>query len=90
MRDLRCGEREYQRPPAGDAPSAGARVLVAVMNDPRDLQIAREQGWYRIPLAHAPAQVGADYLAFYQTKAFGEELCALKNKKKNRRKDSHF
>lgn len=25
------------------------RVLVAVMSRPRDLAIAREQGWYRMP-----------------------------------------
>lgn len=53
------------------------RVLVAVMNDPRDLEIARNEGWYRIPLKRAPRRVGADYLAFYQTKAFGDEGWAV-------------
>jgi UV DNA damage endonuclease len=48
------------------------RVLVAVMNNPRDLQLAREQGWYRIPVRRAPRQVAADVLAFYQTAAFDE------------------
>jgi hypothetical protein len=47
-------------------------ILVAVMNDPRDLEIARLLGWYRIPLRTAPKVVGVDYLAFYQTAAFGE------------------
>lgn len=47
-------------------------ILVAVMNDPRDLEIARLLGWYRIPLRSAPKVVGVDYLAFYQTAAFGE------------------
>ncbi|UCC65130.1 MAG: hypothetical protein JSV36_08905 [Anaerolineae bacterium] len=47
------------------------RVLVAVMNDPRALEIARRAGWYRIPVKRAPPRVGADYLAFYQTGAFG-------------------
>jgi hypothetical protein len=47
-----------------------APVLVAVMNDPRDLVRAREQGWYRIPLSHTPSRVAADVLAFYQTGAF--------------------
>lgn len=56
----------------GDAP-----VLVAVLNNPRDLEIAREQGWYRIPLSRAPQRVAADYLAFYQTRAFGEEGWAV-------------
>jgi hypothetical protein len=53
------------------------RVLVAVMNDRRDFEIARHQGWYRIPLKRAPSRVGADYLAFYQTKAFGDEKWAI-------------
>jgi hypothetical protein len=29
-------------------------VLVAIMKDPRDLEIARVLGWYRIPVRHAP------------------------------------
>jgi len=53
---------------AGDAP-----VLVVVVNDPADLARAREQGWYRIPLARAPRRVAAEYLAFYQTAAFPAE-----------------
>ncbi len=57
--------------------SSSQRVLVAVMNDPRDLEIARHEGWYRIPLKRAPARVAADYLAFYQTKAFGDEKWAV-------------
>lgn len=52
-------------------------VLVAVMNNLRDFEIARDQGWYRIPVARAPRRLGADYLAFYQTKAFGEEAWAV-------------
>jgi hypothetical protein len=51
---------------------------VAVITRPRDLQLAREQGWYRIPLAHAPRQLAADYLAFYQTAAFGSERWAVR------------
>ena len=53
-------------------------VLVAVMTSPRDLEIARAQGWYRIPVRHAPAAgVGAPYLAFYQTKPFGDERWSI-------------
>ena len=48
-------------------------ILVAVMNDPRDLEIARLLGWYRIPLRSAPKVVAVDYLAFYQTAAFGDD-----------------
>ncbi len=52
-------------------------VLVAVMNNLRDFEIARDQGWYRIPVDRAPRRLGADYLAFYQTKAFGAEAWAV-------------
>jgi hypothetical protein len=45
-------------------------VLVAVVNNPDDLLRAQRDGWYRIPLAHAPPRMGADFLAFYQTAAF--------------------
>jgi len=48
-------------------------VLVGVINNPRDLEIARLLGWYRIPLRTAPKIVAVDYLAFYQTGAFGDE-----------------
>jgi hypothetical protein len=48
-------------------------VLVAVMNAPRDLEIARLLGWYRIPLRSAPKVIAVDFLAFYQTAAFGED-----------------
>jgi hypothetical protein len=47
-------------------------VLVAIINDPRDMEIARLLGWYRIPLRTAPKVIFVDYLAFYQTGAFGE------------------
>jgi very-short-patch-repair endonuclease len=57
--------------PPGHDPDAP--VLVAVLNRRRDLDIAREEGWYRIPLRRAPRRVAAEYLAFYQTKAFGDE-----------------
>jgi hypothetical protein len=54
-------------------PGSGERVLVAVMNNSRDLEIARHQHWYRIPVKRAPKRVGADYLAFYLTGAFGPD-----------------
>jgi hypothetical protein len=53
-------------------PAPQSLILVAVMNDPRDLEIARLLGWYRIPLRSAPKVVAVDYLAFYQTAAFDE------------------
>ena len=54
-------------------PAPESLILVAVMNDPRDLDIARLLGWYRIPLRSAPKVVTVDYIAFYQTAAFGED-----------------
>ena len=47
-------------------------VLVCLLPSPRDLEIARLLGWYRIPLRTAPKVVPVDYLAFYQPSAFGE------------------
>jgi hypothetical protein len=46
--------------------------LVAFLPTPRDLEIARLLGWYRIPLRTAPKVVAVDYLAFYQPASFGE------------------
>jgi hypothetical protein len=51
---------------------ADALVLVVILPSPRDLEIARLFGWYRIPLRWAPKVIDVDYLAFYQTNAFGE------------------
>ncbi|MFZ5819835.1 MAG: hypothetical protein ACOYYJ_08030 [Chloroflexota bacterium] len=47
-------------------------VLVCLIPAPRDLEIARLLGWYRIPLRTAPKVVAVDYLAFYQPASFGE------------------
>jgi hypothetical protein len=46
-------------------------VLVCLLPSPRDLEIARLLGWYRIPLRTAPKVVAVDYLAFYQPSTFG-------------------
>ena len=56
-----------------ELPASNALVMVAVVNNPRDLEIARLLGWYRIPLRTAPKVVAMDYLAFYQTGAFGDQ-----------------
>ena len=58
--------------------SLDARVLVAVITRPRDLAAARDEGWYRIPLRRAPRSLAAEYLAFYQTAAFGAERWAVR------------
>ena len=48
-------------------------ILVAILPTPKDLEIARLLGWYRIPLQTAPKTVRVDWLAFYQPKSFGED-----------------
>ena len=52
--------------------SPSSLVLVCLLPTPRDLEIARLLGWYRIPLQTAPKVVAVDYLAFYQPASFGE------------------
>ena len=47
-------------------------ILVCLLPTPRDMEIARLLGWYRIPLRTAPKVVAVDYLAFYQPSAFAE------------------
>jgi hypothetical protein len=52
--------------------SSNSLVLVCLLPKPRDLEIARLLGWYRIPLRTAPKLIAVDYLAFYQPATFGE------------------
>jgi hypothetical protein len=48
-------------------------VLVALLNQPRDLEIVRAEHWYRIPAKRAPAHLTQTrYVAFYLTKSFGK------------------
>jgi hypothetical protein len=47
-------------------------ILVCLLPTPRDMEIARLLGWYRIPLRTAPKVVAVDYLAFYQPGSFSE------------------
>ncbi|MCL7454484.1 MAG: DUF559 domain-containing protein [Anaerolineae bacterium] len=48
-------------------------VLVAIMNSERDFAILRDNLWYRIPVDTAPRRWPPRWLAFYQTKVFGDE-----------------
>lgn len=48
-------------------------ILVCLLPTPRDLELARLLGWYRIPFKSAPKVVAVDYLAFYQPSSFGEQ-----------------
>jgi hypothetical protein len=51
-------------------PSPNDLILVVLLNNLRDFEIARILGWYRIPLRSAPKVIAVDYLAFYQTAVF--------------------
>lgn len=46
-------------------------ILVCLLPTPRDFDIARTLGWYRIPLISGPHIIAADHLAFYQPASFG-------------------
>ncbi len=48
-------------------------VLIVLLNNARDLELVELEQWYRIPARHAPRLFsGAQYLAFYLARAFGE------------------
>jgi len=64
---IRDSEESYT-----NLPPPYALILVGIIPEPRDLEIARLLGWYRIPYRFAPKVVQVDYLAFYQPTNFGE------------------
>jgi very-short-patch-repair endonuclease len=47
------------------------------MKDQDDFHILQDQLWYRIPVATAPKRWPPKWLAFYQTKIFGDEAFAV-------------
>lgn len=53
-------------------------ILVAVMKDPRDLEIARVLGWYRVPVQTSPKTVRVDWITFFLTSAFGKEKWSVR------------
>lgn len=53
-------------------PESHDLILVGILPEQRDLEIAKLFGWYRIPFRFAPKLIRADYLAFYQTASFGD------------------
>jgi len=63
---------DERQPVQSDIPPLHALILVAIIPTPRDLEIARVFGWYRIPFKFAPKIVQVDYLAFYQPSTFSE------------------
>jgi hypothetical protein len=56
-------------------------VLVAIVNNSEDMRLAREAGWYRIPVASARKWLKdrwpPRWLALYQTKVFGPQAHAI-------------
>jgi len=80
-----CEEKEMSPHMDGSGKKgiSGSRgeVLVAIMNNLRDFDIAREQHWYRIPVRSAKRRLKERWpprwLAFYQTKVFGQERWAI-------------
>lgn len=48
------------------------RVLVAVMNRLKDFEIARDEGWYRLPERQVLRDACFEYVAFYFTAPFGD------------------
>ena len=61
--------------------SAQGEVLVAILNNLGDFDMAREQHWYRIPIASVEKWLKHRWpprqLAFYQTKVFGDGAYAI-------------
>ncbi len=52
--------------------------LVAILNNQRDFEILQQEGWYRIPVTNAPRRWPPRWLAFYQTKIFGEDAYCVR------------
>lgn len=50
---------------------ANTLLLLGILPTPKDLEIARLLGWYRIPMKSSPKVIEVDYLAFYQGANFG-------------------
>jgi very-short-patch-repair endonuclease len=57
-------------------------VLVAIVNNHQDFAIAQTQHWYRIPVSSVKKFLRKrwppEWLAFYQTKVFGQEAFAIR------------
>jgi very-short-patch-repair endonuclease len=66
----------------GRKPSAQDPVLLSILNHPRDLALARDQHWYRIPVRSADKWLRRrwppQWVAFYQTRIFGPEAFAVR------------
>lgn len=59
-----------------DALEPEDRVLICLVSQPRDLEIARWDHWFRLPGKHAPPEL-PDVLAFYLAASFEDECHAV-------------
>ncbi|MBV6457917.1 MAG: hypothetical protein HONBIEJF_01037 [Fimbriimonadaceae bacterium] len=73
--DVVSGSHDHPEPTSG-APERG-EVLVALVNNLRDWQVLNDELWYRIPIHTAPRRWPPQWMAFYQTKVFGEHAYAI-------------
>lgn len=64
------------------SPVEPGSLLVAILNEPRDFHFARDEQWYRIPVASVERFLRGRWpprrLAFYQTKIFAEERYSVR------------
>ena len=71
----------YNAPLEEQAMSARGEVLVAIVNNVHDFAVARDHHWYRVPIDNVEKRLKncwpPQWLAFYQTKDFGEEAYAV-------------
>jgi hypothetical protein len=62
--------------------SRRGEVLIAILNNRLDSELAHRQRWYRIPIAEQQKWIKhgwpPTWLAFYQTKIFGEEAYSVR------------
>ena len=59
-------------------PSRRGEALVVIVNNLRDWRLVRESLWYRVPVDTAPRRWPPKWMAFYQTKIFGDEAFAIR------------
>lgn len=52
-------------------------VLIGVINRSKDLEIAKSQHWYRIPMSQFPDGIFAKYIGFFLSRAFGKQNGAI-------------
>jgi hypothetical protein len=52
---------------------AHSLALVVLVNNLADWRRITDEGWYRIPLRHAPQPVAVSFLAFYLSRVFGPD-----------------